>query len=157
MFLQVMTYRMLLEQLSETCSLAKLTAFFHLLRLNPMQPLSEPVQQHAQTLGLLLQNSSAGQVVTLTSLAEHLHQQAQTMPQCSDEVSVRYIWQADSEVLGEVNAVYDHKWVVFRLQQHIDFWEGTWKPQPVPLEETWKCYHCMFCRNCPVGVESLNH
>ena len=43
-----MTYKLLLEQLPKTCSLAQLSNFFHLLQLDLMRPLSETVQQHAQ-------------------------------------------------------------------------------------------------------------
>lgn len=155
--MQAMTYQLLLERLSETCSLAKLMSFFHLLKLNPMQPLSEPVQQHVQDMGVALRHSPAGQVATLTSLAEELHQQVLVMPQCSEQVSVRYIWQTDREGIGEVNSEYDYKWVTFRLQQHADFWNGVWSPQAVPVEEDWKCQYCIFCCQCPVGRESLKH
>lgn len=150
-----MTYRLLLEQLPETCDLGKLISYFHRLSLNPLQTLSEAVQQHAQGLGAASSHPPGGQTVTLTSLAEHLHQQMLAMPQCSEEVSVQYIWQTNNDILGEVNATYDHKWVVFKLQQHTDFWEGTWKPEAVSLEDNWKCRHCMFCLDCPVGRESL--
>lgn len=150
-----MTYRLLLEQLSDTCSLAKRTTFFHLLKLNSMRPLSESVQQYIENLRLAWPLAAAGQEVTLSSIAELLHQQVLVMPQCSDQVSVRYIWQTDRQVIGELNSEYDQKWVMFRLRQHVDFLEGTWSPQPVPEDDKWKCYHCRFCLECPVGRDSL--
>ena len=95
------------------------------------------------------------QSATLTSIAEHLQQQVSSMPACSTQVKVQYIWQADSEVLGETSYEYDHTWLVSKLQQHLDFWEGTWTPQVVPAQESWKCRHCLFFQTCPVGLESI--
>jgi hypothetical protein len=147
---QVMTYKLLLELLPKTCSLAQLTKFFHLLHLDLMRPLSDTVQQHAKAMGVL---PDGAQPATLTFIAEQLQQQISNMPQSSTHVKVCYIWQADSEVLGETNYEYDHAWVVFRLKQHIDFWEGVWTPQVVPAQESWKCRHCLFCQTCPVGLD----
>ncbi|DBA95792.1 hypothetical protein WJX77_004893 [Trebouxia sp. C0004] len=148
--LQVMTYKLLLDLLPKTCSLAQLTKFFHLLHLDLMRPLSDTVQQHAKAMGVL---PDGAQPATLTFIAEQLQQQISYMPQSSTHVKVCYIWQADSEVLGETDYEYDHAWVVFKLKQHIDFWEGIWTPQVVPAQESWKCRHCLFCQTCPVGLD----
>ena len=152
---QVMTYKLLLEQLPQTCCLAQLTKFFHLLQLDLMRPLSTAVQQHAQSIGVLPADMTDVQPVNLTLIAEQLQLQVSEMPTCSAQVKVQYIWQADSEVLGETCYEYDHAWLVFRLQQHLDFWEGVWTPQAVTAQEYWKCRHCLFCHTCPVGLESL--
>lgn len=150
--LQVMTYKLLLELLPKTCSLAQLTKFFHLLHLDLMRPLSDTVQQYAKAMGVV---SDGAQPATLTLIAEQLQQQTSTMPQSSNHVKVCYIWQADSEVLGETKYEYDHAWLIFRLKQHMDFWEGVWTPQVVPAQESWKCRHCLFCQTCPVGLDVL--
>lgn len=154
--MQVMTYKLLLEQLQTTCSLAQLTKFFHLLHLDLMLPLSDTVRQHAQSIGVIPADTAGAQSATLTLIAEQLQQQVSAMPSCSPRVKVRYIWQADSEVLGETDYEYDHAWLIFRLQQHLDFWEGVWTPQVVPTDEVWKCRHCLFCQTCPVGMKLLN-
>lgn len=153
--LQVMTYKLLLEQLPKTCGLALLTKFFHLLQLDLMRPMSTAVQQHAQSIGLMPADPLGIQVVTLQSLAEQLQQIVSGVPSCGSHVSVRYIWQADMEVLGETVYEYDQQWLMYRLQQHLDFWEGLWTPQVVPVQDAWKCRHCLFCQTCPVGVKSL--
>ena len=154
---QVMTYKLLLEQLPRTCSLALLTKFFHLLQLDLMQPLSDTVQQHVQSTGLMPADITSFQPATLTSIAEQLQQQVSSMPTCSTHVKVRYIWQADSEVLGETSYEYDHAWLESKLQQHLDFWEGVWTPQVVPAQDNWKCRHCLFCEACPVGRDTVKH
>ena len=153
---QVMTYKHLLELLPMTCSLAQLTKFFHLLHLDIMQPLSDAVQQHACCLGLVSTDTIETQPATLTLIAEQLQTQISGMPLCSQQVKVKYIWQADCEVLGETEYVYDHTWLVFRLQQHLGFWEGTWTPQVVPDQENWKCRHCLFWQTCPAGRKNLH-
>ena len=153
--MQVMTYKLLLEQLPKTCGLALLTKFFHLLQLDLMRPMSPAVQQHAQSIGLMPADPLGIQVVTLQSLAEQLQQIVSGMPACGSHVSVRYIWQADMEVLGETVYEYDQQWLMCRLQQHLDFWEGLWTPQVVPVQDAWKCRHCLFCQTCPIGLKSL--
>lgn len=153
--LQVMTYKHLFELLPVTCSLAQLTKFFHLLHLDSMQPLSASVQQHACRLGLLSADRADVQPASLTVIAEQLQRQISGMPLCSPSLKVRYIWQADCEVLGEINYQYDHGWLVFRLHQHMGFWEGTWTPQVVSQQESWKCRHCLFWQTCRAGRKNL--
>ena len=155
MCLQVMTYKHLLELLPTTCSLAHLTKFFHLLHLDIMQPLSDTVQHHARSLGLVSNVKRDGQLASLTLIAEELQHQISSMPTCSQQMIVRYIWQSDCEVLGETAYDYDHAWLVFRLQQHMGFWEGTWTPAVVSDQEKWKCSHCLFCQTCPAGRKHL--
>lgn len=154
--MQVMTYKHLFELLPVTCSLAQLIKFFHLLHLDSMQPLSASVQQHACRLGLVSSADTAdAPPASLTVIAEQLQRQISSMPSCSSQLKVRYIWQADCEVLGEVDYEYDHAWLVFRLQQHVGFWEGTWTPRVVSQQETWKCRHCLFWQTCPAGRKNL--
>lgn len=153
--LQVMTYKHLFELLPTTCGLAQLTKFFHLLHLDSMQPLSASVQEHACRLGLVSADRADVQPASLTVIAEQLQRQIAGMPSCSQQLKVRYIWQADCEVLGETECEYDHAWLVFRLQQHMGFWEGTWTPQVVSDQETWKCRHCLFWQTCPAGRRNL--
>lgn len=151
--MQVMTYKHLFELLPVTCSLAQLTKFFHLLHLDSMQPLSVSVQQHACRLGLV--SAADAPPASLTVIAEQLQRQILSMPSCSPHLKVRYIWQADCEVLGEIDYDYDHAWLIFRLQQHLGFWEGTWTPRVVSQQETWKCRHCLFWQTCPAGRKNL--
>ena len=153
--LQVMTYKHLFELLPVTCGLAHLTKFFHLLHLDSMQPLSASVQQHACRLGLVSADKADVQPASLSVIAEQLQRQISGMPSCSLSLKVRYIWQADCEVLGEIDYQYDHDWLMFRLQQHMGFWEGTWTPQVVSQQDTWKCRHCLFWQMCPTGRRNV--
>lgn len=67
---------------------------------------------------------------------------------------VRYEYQKDHSLLGEVKFAYDRDWLKNQLRSCLEFWLGEQEATYTPEEERWKCQYCQFARVCPAYTNS---
>lgn len=61
---------------------------------------------------------------------------------------LRYFYQGDGRLLGEVEAPYSSEIVREHVTELLGFWDGSRAPLKVPLGERWKCSFCRYAAVC---------
>ncbi|KAK9480198.1 exonuclease V [Lipomyces japonicus] len=68
--------------------------------------------------------------------------------QISDQLTVVYIWQGDSEIFGGIDYSYKKEDVDQFLQDVLSYWRAERNPKGVEVEEAFKCRTCVFADQC---------
>ncbi|KAG5124285.1 hypothetical protein JHK82_031022 [Glycine max] len=93
-------------------------------------------------------------VMTLDDAVRYYRNTCRMLAPAHDQLLLRYEYQKDHSLLGEVKFAYDRDWLKNQLRSCLEFWLGEQEATYTPEEERWKCQYCQFARVCPAYTNS---
>ncbi|KAK3206058.1 hypothetical protein Dsin_020104 [Dipteronia sinensis] len=136
--LQLMCYKYLWDNLVADNFPSR--QFFDFFSLNPYHVLSEEVREITAEAGYPAK--------TLDDIVRFYMNTWSMLPPAHNQLLLRYEFQKDQSLLGEVEFAYDHDWLKSRIQGCLEFWKGEREASYIPDEERWKCKYCQFASVC---------
>ncbi|TXG73896.1 hypothetical protein EZV62_002475 [Acer yangbiense] len=137
--LQLMCYKYMWDNLAAGNFPSR--QFFDFFSLNPYHVLSEEVRENTAEAGYPAK--------TLDDIVRYYMNAWNMLPPAHNQLLLRYEFQNDQSLLGEVEFAYDHDWLKSRIQGCLEFWRGEREASYIPDEERWKCKYCRFASVCP--------
>lgn len=120
--------------------------FFTYFGLNPQNNLCEDLK--------VIGADSGFSASTLDDAVRYYRNTCRMLAPAHDQLLLRYEYQKDHSLLGEVKFAYDRDWLKNQLRSCLEFWLGEQEATYTPEEERWKCQYCQFARVCPAYTNS---
>ncbi|XP_071736235.1 exonuclease V, chloroplastic [Rutidosis leptorrhynchoides] len=120
--------------------------FLQLFSLNPNYVLSKEIQDFAIQAGAPAQ--------TLNDVLGKYEYVCSMLPETQDQLLLRYEYQKDQSLIGEIEYVYDCNWVSDQIRSSLEFWKGEREASYVLEDERFKCKYCVYASKCPINAIS---
>ncbi|KAL5832966.1 hypothetical protein ACOSQ3_016640 [Xanthoceras sorbifolium] len=142
--LQLMCYKYMWDNLAAGNFPSR--QFFDFFSLNPYYILSDEVRETMAKSGCPAK--------TLDDIVRSYMITWNMLPPVHNQLLLRYEFQKDQSLLGEVEFAYDHDWLKSQIQGCLEFWKGEREASYIPDEERWKCKFCQFAPLSPTNVKT---
>jgi exonuclease V len=146
---QVMLYRMLLEDLRE--GRYTYEDFAADAGLEGLGDISQGLKDQLEVAGIVFEYTS------VERLARDVFEAFRLLPPLSDFLIVRYIHQATGDHIGDKAILYDTKFLAHKLSHAGKFWEGQRKAARAGFREKWKCNYCEYKEELCMASPSQPH
>ncbi len=144
---QVMLYRMLLEDLRE--GRYGYEDFVMDAGLERPGDISPGLKEQLEAAGIVIKGTS------VERMARGVFEAFRKLPPLSDFLIVRYIHQATGDHIGDKAILYDTKFLAHKLSHAGKFWEGQRKAVRAGFREKWKCNYCEYKEGpCSIKMEA---